>query len=66
VGQLVLLKGTNFNGTYSVQFNTTPAVFLVNSATQITVVVPTGATSGSIKVTTPGGSITKTGFTVLP
>jgi hypothetical protein len=49
-----------------VKFNTTTATtFTVNSATQITATVPTGATTGKISVTTPGGTATSaTNFTV--
>jgi hypothetical protein len=41
------------------------AVFTVNSNTQITATVPTGAVTGKIQVTTPGGTATTpTAFTV--
>jgi hypothetical protein len=36
------------------------ATFIVNSATQITATVPTGATTGRISLTTPGGTATST------
>jgi hypothetical protein len=51
-----------------VTFNGTSApVFTVNSATQITVTVPAGATTGVIGVTAPTGSGTSTAvFTVIP
>jgi hypothetical protein len=70
VGTLVKITGTNFSGpgftTTSVKFNTTSATtFTVNSATQITATVPTGATTGKLSVTTPGGTATSaTNFTV--
>ena len=57
VGTSVKITGTNFSGTVSgatfttssVKFNTTTATtFTVNSATQITATVPTGATTGKI------------------
>jgi IPT/TIG domain len=66
VGTSVTITGTNFSGTISgasfttssVKFNTTTATtFHVDSATQITATVPTGATTGKISVTTPGGTI---------
>ena len=42
-----------------------PRTFVVNSATQITATVPSTATTGRIKVTTPGGTATSTtDFTV--
>jgi IPT/TIG domain len=70
VGTSVKITGTNFSGTgfstTSVKFNATTATsFAVNSATQITATVPTGATTGKISVTTPGGTATSTAnFTV--
>jgi len=74
VGTSVTITGTNFSGTISgasfttssVKFNTTTATsFTVNSATQITATVPTGATTGKISVTTPGGTATSAAnFTV--
>jgi hypothetical protein len=72
VGTSVTIMGTNFSGTApsfttsSVKFNTTSATtFTVNSATQITATVPTGATTGKISVTTPSGTATSTAnFTV--
>jgi IPT/TIG domain len=73
-GTSVKITGTNFSGTVSgasfttssVKFNTTSATtFHVDSATQITATVPTGATTGKITVTTPGGTATSpTDFTV--
>ena len=72
VGTSVTITGTNFSGTAptfttsSVKFNTTSATtFTVDSATQITATVPTGATTGKISVTTPSGTGTSTAnFTV--
>jgi IPT/TIG domain-containing protein len=67
VGTSVVITGTNFGCTSSVMFNTTAATtYVVNSATQITATVPTGATTGPLKVTTPGGTATSaTNFTVV-
>ena len=66
IGTSVTITGTNFTGATSVTFNgvsTTP--FTVNSATQITAKVPSGATTGPIAVTNPGGTGTSsTNFTV--
>jgi uncharacterized protein (TIGR03437 family) len=46
-------------------FNGKSASITVNSDRQITATVPTGATTGKIKVTTKGGSVTNaTSFTV--
>jgi hypothetical protein len=73
VGTSVKITGTNFSGTVSgasfkatsVTFNNVTATFVVNSATQITATVPSTATTGPIKVTTPGGTATSsTNFTV--
>ena len=58
-GQLVTLTGTNFIGTTAVVFNKTAATSMtVLSATSLTALVPSGASSGKISVTTPGGSTT--------
>jgi IPT/TIG domain len=60
VGATVTINGTNFTGATSVKFNGVSATFIVNSATKITATVPTGATTGRISVTTPGGTATST------
>jgi IPT/TIG domain len=66
VGTSVVITGTNFTGATAVTFNNVAATtFTVNSVTQITATVPTTATTGLIKVTTPGGSANSpTNFTV--
>jgi len=66
VGSAVTINGTNFvKGATDVTFNgVASAVTVVNSG-QLTTTVPSGATTGNIKVTTAGGSVTSsTGFTV--
>jgi hypothetical protein len=60
VGTSVVITGTNLTGATAVTFNNVAATFVVNSATQITATVPATATTGKIKVTTPGGSATST------
>ena len=67
VGTSVVITGTNFTGATQVAFNgTATANFTVDSATQITAVVPMGATTGTITVSTPGGTATSpTNFTVV-
>ncbi len=62
----VTLTGTNFTGVTSVTLNGTTAAFTINSATQITLIVPTGATSGAIAVTTTSGTTSKSGYRVTP
>jgi len=65
VGGSVEISGTNLTGATSVTFNLVSATFTVNSATHITAVVPAGATTGPIRVTTPLGTATSaTSFTV--
>lgn len=57
----VVITGLNFTNTSSVKFSTQEAFsFSVDSDTQITAQVPNGFTSGTIKVTTPGGNATST------
>ncbi len=65
VGASVVISGANFPGATAVRFNGLSANFAVNSPSQITATVPTGATSGPISVFTPGGVATSAGnFTV--
>ncbi|WP_035558037.1 M4 family metallopeptidase [Hymenobacter sp. IS2118] len=67
VGTSVVITGTNLTAASAVPFNGTAATtFTVNSATSITATVPTGATTGPIGVTVPGGSgVSVSNFTVL-
>ncbi len=65
VGSSVVISGSGFTGASSVKFNGTAASFTVNSSTQITATVPSGATSGTISVIAPGGQVTSAGsFTI--
>jgi len=66
VGTTVDVQGTNFTGATSVAFNGTPdPSYIVNSSTDITAHVPSGATTGPISVTTPNGTGTSaSNFTV--
>ena len=65
VGTSVVITGTNLTGVSAVAFNGTSASYVVDSASQITAAVPTGATTGPIAVTTPGGTATSAAaFTV--
>ncbi|QNH61208.1 FG-GAP-like repeat-containing protein [Hymenobacter sediminicola] len=66
VGTSVIVTGTNFINVSQVEFNGLRATYVVDSPTQLTAVVPTGARTGPIRVVTGGGSITSTAvFTVL-
>ena len=65
-GAVVTITGTDFTGATAVSFGGTAAAsFNVVSPTSITAVVDGGA-SGVASVTTPGGSVTKTGFIFIP
>ena len=57
-GASVTITGTNFSGSTAVSFNGTAAAFVVTSDTQIQTTVPAGATTGPLRVTAPGGSVT--------
>jgi hypothetical protein len=57
VGAQVEILGTNLAGAIRVTFNGTPANFAVISSTLIKAAVPTGATTGTIEVTTPSGTL---------
>jgi uncharacterized protein (TIGR03437 family) len=57
VGVAVKILGTNLTGATSVTFNGTAATFAVVSSSEITTTVPTGATTGKVKVTTPHGTL---------
>ena len=65
VGTSVMITGTGLTQATRVTFNGTSATFTVNSDTQITATVPTGATTGKIALVTKGGSAISSGtFTV--
>jgi uncharacterized repeat protein (TIGR03803 family) len=58
VGSTVYILGNDLTGATAVTFNGTAATsFKVLSATEIKVTVPTGATSGTVTVTTPSGTL---------
>ena len=66
-GTTVRITGTNLDRTTSVGFNGAAAGFTIISATQVAAVVPTGATTGPITLTTTGGTATTTAnMVVLP
>lgn len=66
VGTTVVIRGHAFVGVTAVSFNGTPAIFTVDSPTQITAEVPAGASTGPVAVGTAGGAITSAAdFTVV-
>jgi len=64
VGNGVTISGANFTGATSVAFNGTGVGYTVNSDSNITTSVPSGATTGAISVTTPSGTGYSNTFTV--
>jgi uncharacterized repeat protein (TIGR03803 family) len=65
VGTQVTITGSGFIGATKVTFGGVKATsYTVDSGTQITATVPTGAKTGKIAVTTPGGTASKGIFTV--
>jgi len=66
-GITIKILGTNLTGATSVTFNGRAASFSVGSPTEISAVVPAGATTGKLQVTIPGGRLLSSGpFVVLP
>ncbi|HXJ93875.1 MAG TPA: choice-of-anchor tandem repeat GloVer-containing protein [Terriglobia bacterium] len=57
VGAGVKILGTNLTGATSVTFNGTPATFTVEASSVIKATVPAGATSGTVEVVTPSGTL---------
>jgi uncharacterized repeat protein (TIGR03803 family) len=57
VGGFVQILGTNLTGATSVSFSGTPAVFRVVLNSWIKTTVPEGATTGTVQVVTPGGTL---------
>jgi YD repeat-containing protein len=69
VGTTVTIRGSGFSTTANqntVTFNGTSAAVTSATASQLVVTVPTGATTGSIGITTPNGSASSaTAFSVI-
>ncbi len=69
-GTAVIIRGTNFStspGENTVQFNFTPAAVTVATSTSLTVIVPTGATTGPISIEVDDRKTTSTtDFIVAP
>ena len=65
-GTSVVITGSNFTNVSQVSFNgTVQPTYTVNPPTQITTTVPSGATTGTISITTIAGTVTSTNsFTV--
>ena len=57
VGTAVKILGTKLTGATHVRFNGTNAVFKVVSSSEITTTVPKDATTGTVEVVTPGGTL---------
>jgi hypothetical protein len=64
-GTSVTLTGQNLTGATEVSFNGMPAnTFSITNSTTITAIVPPGATSGHVNVTTPSGTSNGVVYTV--
>ena len=57
VGDAVKILGTSLTGATGVTFNGVAATLTVVRPSEITAAVPAGATTGSVEVTTPGGTL---------
>jgi len=67
VGTVVTITGVSLTQTTKVTFGGKTAAFTVNSDTQVTTTVPTGAKTGKIAIATAGGTATSAGtFTLTP
>lgn len=65
VGTPVVITGSGFTSGSSVSFNATPAISVtVQSPTQLTATVPSGATTGAVSVSANGSSVAAGTFTV--
>jgi uncharacterized repeat protein (TIGR03803 family) len=58
VGKTIEILGQGFTGTTKVSFHGVSATFAVVSDTYLTATVPAGATTGSVTVATPSGTLT--------
>jgi uncharacterized protein (TIGR03437 family) len=57
VGTTVKILGNKLAGATSVRFNGAAAAFTVVRPSEITATVPAGATTGTVEVVTPGGTL---------
>jgi hypothetical protein len=65
VGDTVTITGVGLTGIQSIKLNGVLASFSVLSDTQATFVIPAGASSGSVTLTTPCGTSTSGAITIL-
>jgi uncharacterized repeat protein (TIGR01451 family) len=65
-GTSVTVFGSSFQGTTAVKFNGTDASFSSVTPSQLTAVVPAGASTGPISVTAPAGTATSAEAFVVP
>jgi uncharacterized repeat protein (TIGR03803 family) len=66
-GEAVTILGYKLTGTTSVTFNGISAAFAVRSSTEISTIVPAGATTGEVQVITPDGALSSNiAFEVAP
>jgi uncharacterized repeat protein (TIGR03803 family) len=67
VGGVVRILGTDLTGATSVTFNGTPAAFTLVQPSEISTTVPAGATTGTVQVVTPSGTLSSNApYRVLP
>ena len=66
VGATVTVTGKNIKATAIVFGGNKTAKAITNDGSTLTFLVPTGATTGAIKITTGGGDIFTSSFTVVP
>jgi uncharacterized repeat protein (TIGR03803 family) len=64
-GTTVIILGTDLTKASIVRFNGKAAEFKIVSPTEITATVPSGATTGTVEVTTPSGTLKSWPFQVL-
>jgi len=57
VGSTIIVMGNDLTGATQVLFNGIAAAFTIISSTEITATVPTGATTGTVTVVTPNGTL---------
>lgn len=66
VGQTVTITGSNLKATSVIFAGNKSAKPVINTGSTLTVVVPTGALTGAIKITTGAGVVNTASFTVTP